>query len=76
MPRKCVNRSISFEPWLLEAIDNRRLELRMQRSDYIRRCILKDLEQGGSSFVIQPAAPGALLGSNWVTRGEPVLAAE
>ncbi len=76
MPRKCVNRSISFEPWLLEAIDNRRLELRMQRSDYIRRCILKDLEQSGAAFVIHPVAPGAPFGSNCVPHGEPVLAAE
>jgi hypothetical protein len=53
--RKVINRSISFEPWLLEAIDRRRTELMMQRSDYIRRCVLKDLEHAGE-FIIQPTA--------------------
>lgn len=26
----------------------------MQRSDYIRRCVLQDLEQNGGAFVIHP----------------------
>lgn len=43
MPRKSINRSISFDPELFSAMEERRSKLMMERSDYVKRCILRDM---------------------------------
>lgn len=49
--RNVINRSISFDPQLFEKMEDRRRRLMMQRSEYITRCILKDMLPGGDMKV-------------------------
>lgn len=61
--RNVVNRSISFDPQLFSKMEERRARLMMQRSEYITRCVLKDMLPGGdmkieeipASFISTPA---------------------
>lgn len=45
--RTVINRSISFDPQLFQKMEDRRRRLMMQRSEYITRCVLKDMLPGG-----------------------------
>lgn len=48
MPRLVKNRSISFDPVLFDRMEERRARLMMDRSEYVKRCIMKDMLTGGS----------------------------
>lgn len=42
-----VNRSVSFNLELFERMEKRRSNLMMERSEYIKNCVLKDMIAGG-----------------------------
>lgn len=43
MPRVSINRSISFDPELFSAMEERRERLMMSRSEYLKRLIVSDM---------------------------------
>ena len=47
MPRNVINRSISFDPQIFGQMETRRGKLLMDRSEYVKRCIMKDMMAGG-----------------------------
>jgi hypothetical protein len=66
MPRSVVNRSISFDPELFEKMEARRSRLIMQRSEYVTRCVLRDLIEGGIMQVSE--VPTNIVSAPAVTR--------
>ena len=48
MARNVINRSISFDPEIFAKMEDRRSRLMMDRSEYVKRCIMKDMMAGGS----------------------------
>lgn len=69
MSRNAINRSISFDPQLFEQMESRRSRLMMQRSEYITRCILKDMIAGGDMSVEE--VPSSLVQDPLVARARP-----
>lgn len=65
--RTVINRSVSFDPQLFQQMESRRSRLMMQRSEYITRCILKDMIAGGDMTVEE--VPASLVASPSVARG-------
>lgn len=51
MPRIVINRSISFDPQIFERMEERRGRLMMQRSEYVTRCIIRDMAAGGDMTI-------------------------
>jgi hypothetical protein len=49
--RTVINRSISFDPQLFAKMEERRGRLLMQRSEYITRCVLRDMMAGGDMTI-------------------------
>lgn len=47
MSRIAINRSVSFDPQIFERMEERRRKLLMDRSEYIKSCIMKDMLPGG-----------------------------
>jgi hypothetical protein len=66
MPRNVINRSISFDPQLFEKMEQRRGRLLMQRSEYVTRCVLKEMMGGGDMSVSE--VPESLIASPNVSR--------
>lgn len=64
--RNVVNRSISFDPQLFSKMEERRGRLMMQRSEYITRCILKDMLPGGDMKIEE--VPEGFIPSPTVTK--------
>jgi hypothetical protein len=57
MPRNVINRSISFDPQVFEKMEARRGALLMDRSEYVKRCVLRDMMNGGDMMLSEmPAA--------------------
>lgn len=56
MPRNSVNRSISFDPEIFSKMESRRARLMMDRSEYVKRCIVKDMLAGGT-MTLEEAPP-------------------
>ncbi len=63
--RNTENRSISFDPELFQSMEERRQALMMDRSSYIKYCVLRDLQAKGglvidevSSLVPEPVLRG------------------
>lgn len=55
--RISINRSVSFDPVLFQQMEDRRAKLMMMtRSEYIVRCILKDVTAGGEMKVTEVPA--------------------
>lgn len=52
MPRTTINRSVSFDPEIFERMESRRESLYMDRSEYIVKCVLKDLAQQGLGMLL------------------------
>lgn len=48
MERNVISRSISFDPEVFAKMEDRRRRLLMGRSEYVKRCILRDMVAGGS----------------------------
>lgn len=51
MARNVVTRSISFEPDLFQFMEERRLALRMQRSEYLNRLVVADAKLRGDMVI-------------------------
>lgn len=62
MPRNVINRSISFDPELFERMEGRRAKLLMDRSEYVKRCVLRDMQSGGD-MVLQEVSPAFAQGA-------------
>lgn len=53
MARNVINRSISFDPQLFEQMEERRVRLLMDRSEYVKRCIMRDMMAGGEMSIAE-----------------------
>ena len=51
MARTALSRSISFDPSLFDAMEKRRASLMMERSEYIMRCIMRDIAAKGDMVI-------------------------
>lgn len=66
MARNVINRSISFDPQLFEKMEQRRGRLLMQRSEYVTRCVIKDMMGGGDMNIAE--VPSTLVQNPNVTK--------
>lgn len=66
MPRNVINKSISFDPELFPKMEDRREQLDMDRSEYVKRCIQRDLLAGGDMGI--SIASGKLTGATEKTK--------
>lgn len=58
MARNVINRSISWQPDVYEAMEDRRTKLRFTRSEYINRLILADIAKSGAALEIKEMPEG------------------
>lgn len=57
MARNVINRSISFDPELFEKMETYRNKYMLQRSEFIVRCILKEMLSGKHSMTLDEVPP-------------------